>query len=952
MPHLAAAALLSVALAAFFWRVTLEQRVLSPADLEFTAYPWAAEAPDGYKGPSNPYQSDDAEIFYPRRADLYEGDTGDSWWQDDYLSGGRNGFFVDALGLQFYPPAWVFYVLPLPVANSLYGMLALLAAGLSMYALLWQLRLPWLASVYGAVAYAFNGHFIVWTGHAYLPAQLGLVPLTLFGFERYRETRQALWLLVAAACIAVVVYIAYIPGWIVMGVVLVIYGLVRLAPLAAAGKTREWLGLAGVYVGTGLLGLGLSAYALIPSVVSAAESSYQTGRSFGLGFYPLEFAWTYMFPDFWGSFRHWMGPVGNPPEAIGYAGVSAIPPALLGLWRIRQKAAWLGWFSVGVLAFSAAQVYGIPPLKEFAHLPGIKQVTAGRWIYGLNLTAALLAASGVALLLDKDVPPRTRRALAVATGGLAVLGLLAVMVVYLGQRWDANWAAVTEGQGAVAAPWDLVADGSTPFHRGIGFLVLAAGGVVLALWRPGTSRVVACGLAVLLFADVFAWGSEYNATVKKGDMYPETPAIEFLQEREGWFRVAPVASDGRNNVMPGYSGTVSGLRVITGYDHYKDPDYLAFLDPMRSPRDKQLIQAGGYVMVGSDRQRLNEGLLSLLGVRYVVTGPAGLWFGMDGQQVNDSVFPVYGGLRQGQEMQVPEGADGVEFLVNMSGQPEAEWVMRFTVRRGPDDEEVLARTEVRAGDLLDSSWQQVKLGGGAVEGRVYIEVEAPEATEQRPFLLWGSNISVPAGVQRFQGGAPVPGALTFRILDAPGPWVEEVYKGADATIYELRRPMPLAWGVGRAEVLADREAVMARITTEGFKGEDVALFTEEDAEGRVAEGGGSGRFEAMVVDNDSERLRVKADFSGPGWVMVSRRWDRGWRARVDGEGTEVLRADGVLQAVAVPEGEHEVEMYFEPREYVWGKWISVLTAALVVVGVAGYRWRRKEGRAEEGRTTG
>jgi hypothetical protein len=276
LQHLLAACLLAALLAVFFWPLTFQHRVLSPADWIYTAYPWAADPPENFHAPSNANQGDDAFISYPRRFAFYH-EPGTSGWQDDYLAGTRSTFSVDHLGLDFYPPSWFYHMLAFPVANGFFHAAVLLVAGLSMYLLLWQLRLPWLAAVYGGMLFMLNGHFVVWLGAFTLPAILGLIPLMIFGFERHREKRNPLYLLIPATCFAIQVYLAYVPGWVVTGVILAMYGTIRTMPAVFRRDFRTMVGDSAAYVAPAMVGLLLAAYALIPTMprpgVSRAESS-------------------------------------------------------------------------------------------------------------------------------------------------------------------------------------------------------------------------------------------------------------------------------------------------------------------------------------------------------------------------------------------------------------------------------------------------------------------------------------------------------------------------------------------------------------------------------------------------------------------------------------------------------------------------------------------------------
>src|SRR3972149_1728455 len=141
-PQLAVAAVLALVLSVFFWRLTIEHRVLSPADWIYTVHPWAAQVPPRFVGPSNANQGDDGFLSCPRRSALVRGAPGASWWQADFPGGGPSTFSTDFVGPVFCPPAWAYHILPFEIANGVFHAAVLLVAGISMYLLLWQLRLP------------------------------------------------------------------------------------------------------------------------------------------------------------------------------------------------------------------------------------------------------------------------------------------------------------------------------------------------------------------------------------------------------------------------------------------------------------------------------------------------------------------------------------------------------------------------------------------------------------------------------------------------------------------------------------------------------------------------------------------------------------------------------------------------------------------------------------------
>jgi uncharacterized membrane protein YfhO len=70
----------------------------------------------------------------------------------------------------------------------------------------------------------------------------------------------------------------------------------------------------------------------------------------------------------------------------------------------------------------------------------------------------------------------------------------------------------------------------------------------------------------------------------------------------------------------------------------------------------------------------------------------------------------------------------------------------------------------------------------------------------------------------------------------------------------------------------------------------------------------------------------------------------GWNAYLDGEQAPIHRTDYLLRGVHVPEGEHTLEMRFEPKADRYGTWIAWASTVLVYGGVltlVGTRVRRR-----------
>ena len=77
----------------------------------------------------------------------------------------------------------------------------------------------------------------------------------------------------------------------------------------------------------------------------------------------------------------------------------------------------------------------------------------------------------------------------------------------------------------------------------------------------------------------------------------------------------------------------------------------------------------------------------------------------------------------------------------------------------------------------------------------------------------------------------------------------------------------------------------------------------------------------------SDLIRLKLTAPDIGWLLLSDTWYPGWRARVNGQPVEILRADYLFRAVAVPAGNSEIEFVYQPLSF-WGG----LAVSLICLG--------------------
>ena len=165
---------------------------------------------------------------------------------------------------------------------------------------------------------------------------------------------------------------------------------------------------------------------------------------------------------------------------------------------------------------------------------------------------------------------------------------------------------------------------------------------------------------------------------------------------------------------------------------------------------------------------------------------------------------------------------------------------------------------------------------------------------------------------------PFPAAL-------PGARLER--RAGEVLRYALGRPLGRVFFAREAAVLEDA-AAFETLAGPGFDPEARAL---------VAPGGGAlpppraakGFAVARVTRDEPEAFAVETATSEAATLVVTRSWDAGWEARLDGSRVPLRRCDLALMAVPVPAGEHRLELAYRPAAFRAG--VAVSGASLLVL---------------------
>lgn len=238
----------------------------------------------------------------------------------------------------------------------------------------------------------------------------------------------------------------------------------------------------------------------------------------------------------------------------------------------------------------------------------------------------------------------------------------------------------------------------------------------------------------------------------------------------------------------------------------------------------------------------------------------------------------------------------------------------------------------------------------------------PLDSPQRPFSqMFQSNRFMNFGISSIGGYHPAKlkvyeeffGALTrslsvgrFQLIDMlnvryvvtgvelPGiPRLREVWRGVNYAgqqrfAYENLPAMPRVWQVGSYRVATAEQAL--DLLAEGKVDLASTVILEKNPVIEPVPGDTSA-VEAVVESYGYNEIHVTAKSNTPSILVLSEIYYPDWQVEVDGEPAELLRANHIIRAVALPAGEHEVVFSYDTSLLKKGAVVSATVLGLVTL---------------------
>lgn len=873
---------------------------------------------------------DTVTIFYPHRAAAVRALLAGRLplWNPDHFLGAP--LLANPQVAVFYPLNWPFFMLS--TGRSLawtMGLHVVLAAVFTYLFCRKELALRAPAAWLAGAAFAFSGFMGQQTGHLNQVSVAAWLPLVLLlGAGLWRRPSPRL-----LAALSLVIGMQLLAGHTQESYMLLAALAAYVAFLSvSAHGWRRWplrplLAVALAIV----LGAALAAVQLLPTLELSGLSIRSGGLSFrqasSFSLHPRDLALS-LLPNYADA---------APNEMAGNIGVSGLALAVLGaVFHLRRRQAlFLAALAVIALLLALGRYTPVYWAAYYA-LPGISLFRVpARWLLLVTFAAAALAGMGLDVLLRALID---RRRLLLAAGG-AALALGAAL--------------------AVASPWlHLPPLAVMAAWCGVAAVVLL---LIAARVAPRWPTAAAAVLAVVLVAELYAAGArfEYNHYASPETLTALRPAIAYLQtqaeaQRPEPFRVLSVSDatwdpgdlaelramlDGEpasritdyldavknKELLTANLPSLFGLQTADGYDGGVLPlrDYVD-MEALFLPQD--MLSPDGRLRDHLDAIP-DARLLSLLNVEYVITDKnRDAW-------LNDVFYDLAFARTISDVLTLPVAQPGIATAIGL--------VARIAAPHDAPTGTVLAQilvTDERGGAVTAG----VVAGHHAVGAGATTTLRSVDVAGDGRYYLAVIPLSSPVAaasmtVQMLPEAAPLQvrglslidertGSSRNVTLDSS---MRVVHNG-DVKIYRNQANLPHAYSVHAARVAAPGLSAVRAMREPSF---DPAREVVLSGPPTMALGDAGTPDDVRIVEYSSERVVVDATMGSPGLLVVADAIYPGWHAYVNGVETPILRANHMMRAVALAEGEQQVEFVYRPRSLMAGAALTLATlAGLAVLG--------------------
>lgn len=492
----------------------------------------------------------------------------------------------------FYPGNILFFFFPFEIAWSLLVVLQPILAGIFLYKLLRFYKLSGLASLFGALSFAYSGFNIAWLEWNTIIHVLLWLPLILLSQEHLLKKITFKWAFIYILAFIMQIFAGHLQilfySVIFAGFVLIIrliqnlnslkkfFPILILASLAVLITIVQWL----------------------PTLNFIFQSTRLTDN------YPLSKEWfipwqnlvQFIVPDFFGnpSTNNYWG-IWNYGEFIGYIGIVPLLLSFYAILTYPRRNFFL------ILAIFVSLLFALPtPLAKFFYrlnLPLISTSQPTRLIAIIDFSLAILAAFGFNELLKSKNVKKLNIVIILFWMSFIILWFLILNVDYLGLPIHKDFRNVTVRNLILPTLTTII----------VTFLLK-----LYLKFKSSKKNIIILALFLITVLDLFRFGWKFISFSPSGYLYPSTEVIEFLKADRDYGRIMSL----NREILAANFSTALNLQDVGGYDPLYLKSYAEYVSAWERGKPDLTISPFNRII---NPTNFDSVLADLLGVKYILS---------------------------------------------------------------------------------------------------------------------------------------------------------------------------------------------------------------------------------------------------------------------------------------------------------------------------------------------
>ena len=167
-------------------------------------------------------------------------------------------------------------------------------------------------------------------------------------------------------------------------------------------------------------------------------------------------------------------------------------------------------------------------------------------------------------------------------------------------------------------------------------------------------------------------------------------------------------------------------------------------------------------------------------------------------------------------------------------------------------------------------------------------------------------------------------------------------------VYQLDQVLPQAYLATRVHsVSSDLDAFNRMISPIFQPGADAVVSSSPKDWRNICDGSVSSAGRVIVAEQTDDRQRFEVESLCTALLVVNDSYFPGWAATLDGQSTEILRANSLVRGIVVPAGKHEVAFAYRPASFRIGAATSGITLVVLLLVLVGTGTRNRATRMTE-----